>query len=244
LIYKGTGIKCNKCSYVPKKIVKDEAESEVALIQGLKLICSNLKFKILKEGTKADFCLQPVMENTDSWLPIQLKTTTVCDHGVYSFHINNDYTDMLVLCIFYTKYCQRMWLIPGNVLKVKNLSIEMKNSCYDKYQTGSCNLEEHFTLYYLCEKYNKPLQEINTPISKAQVQEHEFSEYRQKLFPHFNILQPTINCRAYDCVINNGIKIQDKVLCRYTRNIRNSSYTYLIANVHRHTGKIPSLYEC
>jgi hypothetical protein len=103
LINKNTGILCKKCMY--KKLSNDKKGKKVdqniveyQTIKALEVYCNlTLKYKVLNECTLADIAIQPIDEESDLWLPIQIKTTKSASHGIYGFHIGNKYINMYVL---------------------------------------------------------------------------------------------------------------------------------------------------
>jgi len=131
-IHKNTGITCklctfNKFSQDKKGVFEDFHRQEFSVIKGLQHFCQEFEFKFCNEGCLADFAIRPKNTATEAWLPLQLKTTQKVCHGLYRFHIHNDYKDLNI--IFFGMDKQRVWIINYADLKGrKTLSIGEKSS--------------------------------------------------------------------------------------------------------------------
>lgn len=231
LIYKNTGILCKKCGFEKqskskKGIINDTNIIEYETIKLLETYCK-FKFKILVEGTLADIAIQPLDENFDIWLPIQIKTTKSLSHGIYSFDIKNKYKNMYVLL-----FCiddQRIWILNGNDINIKRINIGHHTSIYNIYEVKLCTLHETLlNKYYNSIDFKKPLLELNIPISLQSQREQEFKEYRELLLVNLKFTYSEINNRVFDCIINNIYKIQDKVITIYQKKCKNKKNLYMV----------------
>lgn len=226
-LYKDTGINCKSCVFKNDGISKrnnpkDTNMQEYQVIKAIQLYLTGFDFQILSEGCLADFAIKPVDVCCDKWLPIQLKTTEKNSYGLYGFSIKQDYIDMFVML-----YCindQRIWIINGNEINVNKINIGKKTSIYSKYELKYVDLEKDLLLKYRSsESYYKTLKELNTPRTNNQKNEQEFNRYREDLFPSIKFIYPEVNNRAYDCIINDSYKVQDKVITSYFQKKTNDT---------------------
>jgi len=172
---RGTGIRCPSC--VNKKIGNDKKEKmknneitkicnleqEFNFIQIFKEIVKN-DFDIIKafDGCLVDIILKPKNVSQDNWIGIQIKTTNI-RHLTYSFHINNNYNDCLLL--FYCCEDESMWLIPENIIQnQKKVSIGFNKSKYNIYKiTKDTIIDKLHQLYSITTKFEIDI--LNTPIT-------------------------------------------------------------------------------
>jgi len=225
LINKNTGILCKKCMYEKqsndrKGKKNDQNIVEYQTIKALEVYCnSTLKFKVLNECTLADVAIQPIDEESDLWLPIQIKTTKSASYGIYGFHMGNKYKNMYVLLFCINE--QRIWLLEGNNIHIKKINIGQYNSVYNKYEIELSKISETLIeKYYNSNYFLKTLKDLNIPISSAVKTEQEFKYHREELFTQLKFTYPEINNRVYDCVINDVYKVQDKTILNYLKNDR------------------------
>ena len=221
--HKDTGIICKKCIFkqfsdMTLNIPNDNHLQEYQVIKALQTYCKDLKFKISVEGCLADFAIKPINEPSDIWLPIQMKTTKSISHGIYGFMIRQYYKNMFI--ILFSIEDQRIWLLNGNDVMIYKINIGNYHSIYSQYEIGSLDLVSNLTHnYYNFKDYLKTLDEINIPRSPQAVQEQHFNRYREKLFQNLVFNYPEIDGSVYDCIINNAIKIQDKIItCYYKKS--------------------------
>jgi hypothetical protein len=232
-IYLNVGIICKHCKYVEIKIktktLNIPKNYHLQEFKGIKafeyLLKDTFEFKIFGEGTLADFAIKPILEESNNYMPIQMKTT-LCHNRFYTFHLTNKYIDMLILCFCFDG--QRMWLIEGNsILHLKtNLTIGKKSSIYSKYECTPLELKSKLIDFYASKKYNKDLGELSFPISLYAQQENEFRQFRESQFPTLTFKYSTINNQVCDTVVNGKYKVQDKVLTSYIR--KNKSLTFVV----------------
>jgi hypothetical protein len=252
-IYNNTGIICNKCGYEKqskdkKNVKQDNNITEYQSIKALESYCkTTLKFKLFVEGTLADFAIQPIYENSDSWIPIQIKTTKSISHRKYSFSIRNTYKDMYVLL-----FCiddQRIWLLNGNDIQINKINIGQYNSIYNVYEVELCKLSETLLNKYENDNNNfkKLLIELNIPISIQSQQEQEFKQFRESLFTNLKFTYSEINNRVFDCIINDVYKIQDKVISSFYKKDKNDEYrntiSYMVRLCKRNGNDDTKMYE-
>ena len=106
---------------------------------------------------------------------------------------------------------QRFWLIDGNTLNIKNISIGKNNSIYSLYELSSNELASTLINKYNINNFNKTIEELNIQISLSSQNEQEFRKFREKLFSNLIFNYSEIDNRVYDVIINKVFKIQDKV---------------------------------
>jgi len=216
---RGTGIKCPSC--VNKKIGSDKKEKmknneitktcnleqEFNFIQLFKEIVEN-NFDIIKafDGCLVDIILKPKnIEN--KWIGIQVKTTNV-RHLTYSFHMNNNYKDCLLL--FYCCEDESMWLLPENIIQnQKKVSIGFNKSKYNIYKvTKETIIDKLNELYTITSKFD--FDTLNTPINIYQQREQDFRKYRESKIDYIPFQYDEMEGTTYDFKIGN-YKIQEKV---------------------------------
>ena len=177
-------------------------------IQILKELVKN-EFDIIKgfDGCLVDIILKPknILEN--KWIGIQVKTTNK-RHLTYSFHMNNNYKDCLLL--FYCCEDESMWLIPENIiLNQKKVSIGFNKSKYNIYKVTKDNIINKLQdLYTITNKFEFDI--LNTPINIYQQREQDFRKYRESKIDYIPFHYDEMEATTYDFKIGN-YKIQEKV---------------------------------
>ena len=220
ILYSNTGVLCKQC--VNEKMSKDKINKssdnnniEYNFLKGLQQYCDILDVKLTGECCLADLCYKPKNIEEDLWMPLQLKVRTEACHRLYSFHVSDRYKNMFVLLACTSE--QKYWILNGNDITVKNISISIKNSIYKIYEKDSVDMLHYLNDLYYTEKYKhflKPFYEINTPMTAATIQEQEFNRNREEKLTNLKIQYPNKNKQEYDCIIN-GYKVQDKVITQY-----------------------------
>ena len=217
---RGTGIKCPSC--VNKKIGSDKKEKMInneitkiyTLEQEFNFIQIFIKlleneFEIIKafDGCLIDIILKPKNILEDNWIGIQIKTTNI-RHLTYSFHINNEYKNCLLL--FYCCEDESMWLIPENIIKnQKKVSIGFNKSKYNIYKvTKDSIIDKLHELYNITTKFKLDI--LNRPINIYQQREQEFCKYREIKIDFIKFDYDQMEGTTYDFKIEN-YKIQEKV---------------------------------
>ena len=234
---KGCGIYCKKC------INKNRSEKLTGTLQStldydsfiiLKNIIST-NFEIIKmcEGTLADAVIRPLSNNTDKWLPIQLKATNKpqkTNSNNYYFSKINKYETMLVFCVCIED--KRMWLFEGNFLKhLTCLRIGNNRSMYSSYEVTSEELNNRLTKMY--STYNLiEYENANIPISKQCINEQKYRKFRESKLPYINFEYPEREGLCYDFIVNN-LKIQENVASKDKDN--NTYYIQFSRNGKRKT---------
>ena len=236
--YRGTGIICPSCKNIQNcEILKDKIKNnEISKINTIEqeytfikkiiaLLCED--FEIIKafDGCNIDVIFRPKLFIEDRWVGIQIKTTNV-RYLTYSFHINNEYKNCLLL--FYCYEDESMWLIPENIIgKQQKISIGYNKSKYNIYKVNKDSIKNKlFELYNSTSKFN--FDKLNTPICVYQQREKEFRKYREEKLNFINFYYNDIEGLVYDFKIGN-FKIQEKIskfsnnkccfqLCKNSRN--------------------------
>jgi len=239
---RGTGIKCPSC--VNKKIGNDKKEKmknnemtkiftleqEFNFIHIFKELVKN-EFEIIKafDGCIVDIILKPVNTNENNWIGIQVKTTNN-RHLTYSFHMNNNYKDCLLL--FYCYEDESMWLIPENIiLNQTKVSIGFNKSKYNIYKTTKETIIDKLDkLYKNTTKFK--FDTLNTPINIYQQREQDFRKYRESKINFIDFLYHEMEGTVYDFKIAN-YKIQEKV----TKMKNENEYIFFICKKNGHSNK-------
>jgi hypothetical protein len=135
-------------------------------------------FDIIKafDGCLVDIIIKPKNVLDNNWIGIQVKTTNN-RHLTYSFHMNNNYKDCLLL--FYCCEDESMWLIPENIiLNQKKVSIGFNKSKYNIYKVTKDNIiNKLHELYSITTRFDFDI--LNTPINIYQRREQNFRKYRE-----------------------------------------------------------------
>jgi len=164
----------------------------------------------LFDKCKADCVIRLKTESDDSWMGIQIKTTsTVHKGGYYAFKLNgNQYTDMLLACICIDD--KSMWLIPYNEIgNVTGINITTSVSpTYDKYKVS--NINQKLTEYFnSMKKFSYDV--LNTPIDEGTRKEFEFKKIRENtLSDTFTFTNPDTEGESTDFKIGTKT-FQEKV---------------------------------
>lgn len=158
----------------------------------------------------------------------KVKTSNIFN-STYSFHINNEYTNCLILL-----YCccdDSIWLIPENVISnQQKISIGRYKSKYNIYKTNIQLLAGKISeLYTTTSKHTFEM--LDTPINFYQQREQEFRYFRENMIQYLNFVYDEMEGLVYDFKIN-GLKVQEKVcsfnnyknayLCNICKNGKNS----------------------
>ena len=239
---RGTGIRCPSC--VNKKIGNDtkekmtnneitkicKVEQEFNFIQIFKEIVQN-DFDIIKafDGCLVDIILKPKNVLQDNWIGIQIKTTNI-RRLTYSFHINNDYKNCLLLL-----YCfedESMWLIPENIISSqKKISIGFNKSKYNIYKLSKDNIINKLQeLYTITTKFEFDI--LNIPINIYQQREQEFCKYREIKIDFIKFHYDQMEGTTHDFKIEN-YKIQEKV----TKVNKENRYLFFMCKCNGVTNK-------
>jgi len=206
-----TGKMCKDC--VKKnsiKLIKHAKQSNAIESDGITIIKEYLSplYEIIqtKEGCLADLAIRKKSECADKWIPVQVKATMKLSHGMYSFTLNNnDYKNMLVICICISE--KKLWILPYNYLTITyklNISVASK---YNKYLVKSPDIIDTYLSEIIC----KDLDSILVPIAVLQQREQEYVKKREQAIPFLQYEYPIIQNTCVDVIVN-GKKIQEKVL--------------------------------
>jgi hypothetical protein len=227
--YRGTGIVCPNCKnkqigeHKKEKIKNNDItklhciEQEFTFIQNLCEILSN-EFVIKKafDGCLVDIIYKPKNIIEDNWVGIQIKTSAV-KHLTYSFHINNNYINCLLLLYCYDD--NMMWLIPENIiLNQTKISIGYASSKYNIYKINYSMLNDKLNHLYV-HTTNFSFDKLNTPINFYQQREQEFRKYRESKISFIQFDYDDMEGRVYDFKIGK-LKIQEKVCKIYSKENR------------------------
>jgi len=217
---RGTGIICPNCKNkkngnIKKTQIKNNEISKTItteqentfIIKFCELLNNN--FEIIKafDGCNVDLIFRPKNITQDNWVGIQVKTTNV-RHLTYSFHINNNYKNCLLL--FYCCEDESMWLIPENMIEnQKKVSIGYYKSKYNIYKINKDIIFDKLNEYYHnTTKFS--FEKLDTPNCIYQQREKEFRKYREEKIDFIIFEYDNMEGTVYDFKINN-LKIQEKV---------------------------------
>lgn len=166
------------------------------------------KIERTPEGCKADIIIKPINSNKDIWIPIQVKSTLrISDFGMYSFHLKK-YENMILICTCISD--NKIWIIPYNDIKVKNMLNISLNSKYNKYLSNASDISKSINKYTDNIK-TESLRFWFTPQAELQKREQKYIQKRETCLPFFQYKYPDIQGSSFDFVIN-GKKIQEKVI--------------------------------
>lgn len=196
-LYSNTGHVCKNCHYerFQKKIPGDYNLQEYKVIKGLSKFCTDFDFKICPDGCLADFAIKPKICDEDSWLPIQMKTTMKSSYGIYKFRLKSEYEDTCVVCFAIED--QRMWIVNYDQIKNTKMTIGINSSIYDEYEIGTNEFPT--TLQYLYDNSKKyELRDVLNNLPEQMRQEHEFRDFREKMFQDLTFDYPEVDSRVYD----------------------------------------------
>jgi hypothetical protein len=172
-----TGIKYKDCikeytKYISKDKLYRDMETEY---KGVNIITNFLKpyYEVirLKEGCKADIAIKSINNNQNIWIPVQIKSTNKKNYSMYSFHINNEYDNMLVICVSISE--QKIWIVPYNDIKKLNIS---EKSTYNIYYLNNKENIPVLINNYMDKIVTDKLEVLNTPISVYQKREQEYND--------------------------------------------------------------------
>lgn len=227
-----TGIKCKDCiKKYNKNIGYSCVETEYS---GIKIINDFLKeyYEIIrmKEGCRADIAIKNLGDNKNNWIPIQIKTTNKKNHSMYSFSINNNYDNMLLILICI--YDQKIWIIPYNDVKnIKKINISDKS----KYNLYLLKDKEKINITinkYLNNITPNKIEVLNTPINIYQQKEQQYVKKRETYLNFLEYKYLNIQGTCIDFMINTK-KIQEKVTGYY----KNGNKYYLKSGISHNGGK-------
>ena len=183
-------------------------EQEFNFIKIFKELVKN-EFDVIKafDGCLVDIILKPKNINENKWIGIQVKTTNK-RHLTYSFHMNNNYKDCLLL--FYCCEDESIWLIPENIiLNQKKVSIGFNKSKYNIYKTTKDTIiDKLHELYNTTSKFEFDM--LNEPINIYQQREQDFRKYRESKIDYIPFQYDEMEGTSYDFKIGN-YKVQEKV---------------------------------
>ena len=208
-----TGKKCRACvKQTQKDTMKQKNNANEIEYEGIKLIEEYLSpfYEVIrtKEGCLADMALRKKGEQDDKWIPIQVKTTMSLSHGMYSFNVDHNYKDMILMCVCVSE--KKLWVLPYTHVTVKSkLNISVKSK-YSKYLVDNSIIDVYIDKYIsdiVCENINK----LMMPVNPTQQKEQQYVQKREKYIPFLSYQYPNVQNTCVDVIIN-GKKVQEKVL--------------------------------
>jgi len=258
--YTKQGINCSDCTnkntaLLMKNKCEIEGSSMNMIIEknGVDLIREKCKDKFIvkkmREACKADILVKPINEESDTWLPIQLKISSkkYIKHciNLYSFTTggkDKQYHNMLLLlvCLEDSKF----WIFDSNSVHVKllnKITIGNKKSKYDDMRIDDLN--DTFNYWYNKNLYNITFETGNTPHNKTAQLEYEYVKLREEKISFLDFVNNEIDGLVFDFKIDDH-KIQEKVCTLYkntyvTRLCKNGGRINKIDNSKSIQTKIP-----
>jgi len=221
---RGTGIVCPSCKYTENgKIKKEQFKNNEIPKLGyidqendciIKLIGQlNKDFEIVKafDGCIVDMIYKPIGTKEDTWVGIQVKTTNRDMNG-YSFNLQNNYKNCLILC--FDCINENIWIFPENYFNKTNqtkISIGFTKSKYNVFKVEKSNLISCLYNYYVnTSKFT--FDELNLPINIFQQREQEYRKFREEKIDFLKFEYDNKEGTVYDFKIGKN-KIQEKVTC-------------------------------
>jgi len=181
-----------------------EAQS-IQLIK--KYVNENIQLRVSPECCDADVAIRDTTCKDNKWLPIQVKSTLRGSYNIYSFGLNRNYNDMIVLFICINE--EKFWIIHGNTIPDRiKLSIGMKKSKYNEYQVDKSELSKKLLEFYNLLQTDT-IENIQKPLTEKCEKEQEFRKLREIKLDKIDFEYPEVNQCVYDFKINN-YKIQEK----------------------------------
>jgi len=213
---KNTSIKnksTSKIDGIPTNMIIEK--SGVDLIRE---ICKDT-YIVMKTGEccEADILVKPINNDTNMYLPIQLKVTSKkkeSGSGSYNFNIKKKYNNMLLLFVCIED--NKLWLFESNDEKLTALpkiSIGAIKSKYDYAVVDT--LIDNFNYWYDKKVYNITLEKGNIPQSKNAKLEREYIILRENTIKFLTFEHNKLDGLSYDFKVNDH-KIQEKV-CSLSR---------------------------
>jgi hypothetical protein len=207
-----TGKTCKACvKQTQKDTMKQKNNANEIEYEGIKLIEEYLSpfYEVLrtKEGCLADMALRNKGEQDNKWIPIQVKTTMSLSHGMYSFNVDHNYNDMILICVCVSE--KKLWVLPYTHVTVKSkLNISIKSK-YSKYLVDNSSIN-NFIDKYTSDVY-KNIDTLMLPVNPTQQKEQQYVRKREQHLPFLSYQYPNVQNTCVDVIIN-GRKVQEKVL--------------------------------
>jgi hypothetical protein len=212
-----TGLVCPSCkskenATKKKELMKDDKlkfmKMELRCMNYFKEICKGFEIHKAFDGCRADLIVRPIGQLQDKWIGVQVKTTERNNH--YEFHLENNYSDLIMLCI--CEDDKKIWLIPYEEINgVSKIHIGIKSK-YNKYEIENISyLSEKLSEYYkITKKFT--YEELDKPLCIYTEREKEFYRYRESKIDFLDFTYNDMEGIVYDFKIGEK-KVQEKVGC-------------------------------
>ena len=215
-LLRDSGTRCKECvKKDTKRILKSKPLSSFDTdFLGYNVIKEHLKdFTVVKmvEGCLIDIIIKP-NNNSELYLPIQLKSTLEKSFGCYSFGkiTTNKYKNMIIVLVCINE--KTCWLLKNEDIDCKiKINIGNNSKKYGKFKVDIDKLNDAFLKLYK-DNYNflNTKDIFNIPINKYQIREQEYAKIRETQLDFINFIKPLLESQVYDFLIENH-KIQEKV---------------------------------
>jgi hypothetical protein len=209
-ISRNTGVVCKECiakRYRDTKADTNYIEQEHhGFLKLKKYIEKDFEIQKLCDGAIVDYAIRP--KGCDLYLALQIKSTNSNKNDMFSFHIQQSYRDIVIICIQVEMEC--FWVIDGNLQLPKKVNITYKrHSKYDEHKVSKENISQH--LHNLYNNYKThDLANINIPKSLNQQKEHHYKMMRVTKLNFLTFKEPKYEGMVYDFMIS-GLKFQEKI---------------------------------
>jgi hypothetical protein len=231
-----SGILCPQCIVTRNsKRIKNNMSNNKLVYLELELRCIDYFIDITKndfivkkafDGCKADIIMKPIHCLQDEWIGIQVKTCSkpLLDYG---FHVANDYSNMLILCI--SESDKKMWGIPYDLVAGQTkVTMGLTKSKYSKFELTLATIAEQ--LFEIYKSLDKNIYEVlNTPICIYQQREKAYREYREEKIDFIEFTNSRMEGLVYDFHIGDK-KVQEKVGGPSIRNSNEYHFTLVKNN--------------
>lgn len=240
------GIKCKLCTVlsVKSKLQKESNNADIEY-QGFcylrDILQPTFQVKKCNEGTCADFAVKLSKNETDSWVPVQLKVTKqfskqYSNNYTFNMGASNYYIPVILLCL----QDKRTWIMDGaGIQGLQSIRIGSKRSKY------SANEVLHIVEFFAnkwdgFEKHT--FESINIPISKNQQREQVYRRLREQYLSYIDFVYPECEGLVYDFMIN-GKKVQEKVASYQIKRQKRCDSSYVVKLSRSTTAKKTRQYE-
>lgn len=214
---RGTGIRCKEC--VKKDTchtlkTNDKLSTHNTEADSINLISKYLLsyYEVIRtnEGCRADLAIRELGKEEDVWIPVQVKSTEMICHKMYSFRgLKEEYKDMLLICVCTSE--EKIWVIPYNELNVKCSTLNISEiSKYNDYGCGNNLILNKYIDLHKNKCIRCPVEDCLLPISDLQQREQEYVKKRERYIDFLKFKTLEIQNTPTDFVVN-GKKVQEKV---------------------------------
>jgi hypothetical protein len=219
---RNTGVICPKCMInnnkhsCVKKTISGECVNfyynNLSINYILNIIKSNYTYKYTHEGCMIDLLIKPLIEVSDLWLQVKIKSTNIFHNNTYGFNNdnkNNKYKNYIIICVYVNE--NKIWLFDDSDITTTKISIGKYKSKYDVNEVNIENINSILLNKYQTKKLVS-IEDMNTVLPKCIKIEIDHAELRKKYVKYeFDIVDKYLHT---DFKLNNK-NFQEKVGSRY-----------------------------